>query len=49
MGYFGKPWEYLLDLKQAERELQAEYDANIISEKQYREELAEIYRLMDKE
>ena len=42
-----KPWEYQLDLKQALRELQAEYDADVIDEATYQIELAAIYKQLD--
>ncbi|WFZ78563.1 hypothetical protein MQM1_081 [Aeromonas phage vB_AsaP_MQM1] len=47
MKYIAKPWEYQLDIDQAIKELQAERDANIIPERQYREELAALYLLKD--
>ena len=42
-----KPWEYQLDLKQALRELQAEYDAGLVDEDTYQIELAAIYQQLD--
>lgn len=47
MCYVVKPWEYQLDIDQAIKELQAERDADIIPEWQYREELEALYKLKD--
>lgn len=42
-----KPWEYKEDLKLALRELQAEYDADVIDADTYQIELAAIYKQLD--